>query len=362
MRLKRINSNGSRTENGRSSSASHPIVVLHNGDLRRRKVRERLPFGRISRLAKGGRPAFLSCNGDKNGAAAGIGGTEAINELIMPDPLTSPTLQAHLDAIPGTIICEEINRVIPSLDALGINFSVSHVLTRLRDGKYRKPPYLSCRYNSGNLGGINIVAFYHTLLGDWELMEKRATRYRIRIRAAIREEMIHAVQLLTVRTRYNKSPEVREKHRTAELYYERLLDQIVEELVVTADGRSLILTAAQIYYEDWSINCMEKLKLTDKKLHGRNGYLVSELIRQLVQIRFGEPLSEEAKGKAWDKNRVFRVGGYGTTENLLSSMAATLRQAVPKLAELSPTLFEALAAIESMIEDIQRGQVKADLV
>jgi hypothetical protein len=77
------------------------------------------------------------------------------------------------------------------------------------------------------------------------------------------------------------------------------------------------------------------------------------LIRQLIQIRFGEPLSEEAKGKAWDKNRVFKLGDYGTTENLLSAMARTLRQAVPKLAELSPTLTEALHSIESMIRRIQ---------
>ena len=42
---------------------------------------------------------------------------------------------------------------------------------------------------------------------------------------------------------------------------------------------------------------MQKLRETDKKLHGRDGYLVSELIRQLVQIRFGELTSEEAKGK-----------------------------------------------------------------
>jgi hypothetical protein len=56
---------------------------------------------------------------------------------------------------------------------------------------------------------------------------------------------------------------------------------------------------------------MQKLKETDKKLHGRDGYLVSELIRQLVQIRFGELTSEEAKGKIWDQKRLF------TTENLV---------------------------------------------
>jgi hypothetical protein len=98
---------------------------------------------------------------------------------------------------------------------------------------------------------------------------------------------------------------------------------------------------------------MEKLRAMDNKLHGMDGYLVSELIRQLVQIRIGELTSEEAKGTAWDKNRIFYVGRFGTTENLLKSMAGTLRQAVPKLVNLSPTLAEALTEIERTIQKIQ---------
>jgi hypothetical protein len=44
------------------------------------------------------------------------------------------------------------------------------------------------------------------------------------------------------------------------------------------------LHAAQLYYEDWSITSLQKLRKVDKELHGRPGYQVSELIRQLVQI------------------------------------------------------------------------------
>jgi hypothetical protein len=76
---------------------------------------------------------------------------------------------------------------------------------------------------------------------------------------------------------------------------------------------------------------MEELCQADRKYHGRDGYLVIELIRQVIQIRFGELITEEAKGRAWDKCRIFFVGEYGTTENLMKSMAATLRQAVPRL-------------------------------
>ena len=96
------------------------------------------------------------------------------------------------------------------------------------------------------------------------------------------------------------------------------------------------------------------LRETDKKLHGRDGYLVSELIRQLVQIRFGELTSEEAKGKTWDKKRLFNTAKFGTTENLLRFMAGTLRQGVSKLISLSPTLTEALLEIEGTIQKIHQ--------
>ena len=50
-----------------------------------------------------------------------------------------------------------------------------------------------------------------------------------------------------------------------------------------------------------------------------------------ILSRFGELTSEEAKGKAWDRKRLFNTGRFGTTENLLRFMAGTLRQAAPKL-------------------------------
>ena len=256
-------------------------------------------------------------------------------------------------ADPRDIVFEEIRRSKPCLNTLGIGFSVSRVKVRLRDGRPRRLPYFACCYNIENLGNVNIVAFYYALIADWGLLEGEANTYRQRIRSAIREEMIHAVQVITVKKRYDQSPNLGARFENAEAYYESLLGRIIEELATSEEGQRLILTAAKLYYEDWTINSMEKLRSADKKYHGRDGYLVSELIRQLVQIRFGEPTSEEAKGKAWDKNRIFYVGSFGTTENLLRSMAATLRQTIPKLAHLSPTLIEALTEIEETIQAIQ---------
>jgi hypothetical protein len=252
------------------------------------------------------------------------------------------------------ILSSEIARARPSLRALGIGFSVSHAGRQMRAGKHKRPPYFACCYNVGNLGDVNIVAFYHPLIADWELMAKDADGYRMRVRSAIREEMIHSIQVMTVKERYDRSTELRGQFRTAESYYEHLLGKIIEELATTAEGQGLVCTAAQLYYEDWSITSIERLRETDKKLHGRDGYLVSELIRQLVQIRFGELTSEEAKGRAWDRERVFDAKKFGTTENLLRFMAGTLREAVPKLIGLSPTLSEALAEIERTIQKIEK--------
>jgi hypothetical protein len=206
----------------------------------------------------------------------------------------------------------------------------------------------------GNLGNVNIVAFYHPLIADWELMEKDAEGYRMRIRSAIREEMIHSIQVITVKSRYDGSIDLTRQFKTAESYYEHLLGKIIEELATSREGQEVVCTAAQLYYEDWSITSMQKLRETDKKLHGRDGYLVSELIRQLVQIRFGELTSEEAKGKMWDQKRLFNTAKFGTTENLLRFMAGTLRQGVSKLISLSPTLTEALLEIEGTIQKIHQ--------
>ena len=208
-------------------------------------------------------------------------------------------------------------------------------------------------YNVGKLGDVNIVAFFHRLIADWELMEKDPKAYRMRIRSAIREEMIHSIQVMTVKSRYDRSGDLIRQFKTAEVYYEHLLGKIIEELATTREGQDLVCTAAQLYYEDWSITSMQKFRETDKKLHGRDGYLVSELIRQVVRIRFGELTSEEAKGKAWDRRQLFNTSRFGTTENLLRFMAGTVRQAAPKLISLSPTLADALFEIERTIQKIQ---------
>ncbi len=276
----------------------------------------------------------------------------------MPDLTTLHQAFATVEFPPKKILSSEIIRAKPSLKALAIGFSVSQAKMRIRRGKPKKPPYFACCYNVGDLGDVNIVAFYHPLVADWDLMERDAEAYRMRIRSAIREEMIHSTQVITVKRRYEESIELMRQFKTAESYYQHLLGKIIEELATSKEGQEVVCTAAQLYYEDWSITSMQKLREIDKRLHGRDGYLVSELIRQVVQIRFGELTSEEAKGKAWDRQRLFNTSKFGTTENLLRFMAGTLRQAVPKLISLSPTLAEALLEIERTIQKIQ--QIRGD--
>jgi hypothetical protein len=281
---------------------------------------------------------------------------EQKNNMATSALLFPPKLTGYAQDCANEILFDEIRRVKPSLNALGIGFSVSRVKLRTRGGKRRKPPYFACCYNIENLGDVNIVAFYYPLIMDWDLMEANTDRYRKRIHSALREEMIHAVQVVAVKKRYERSPELRSRFKDAETYYEHLLGKIIEELTRSKKCEVAVLMAAKLYYEDWTIGSMEKLRQADLKYHGRDGYLVSELIRQVVQIRFGELTSEEAKGNAWDKHRLFFVGEYGTTENLMKSMAKTLRQAVPELVSFSPTLTEALLEIEGTIRRIHENQ------
>jgi hypothetical protein len=268
------------------------------------------------------------------------------------DPLFASPPAKHTMSSPGRILFEEFRRRKPSLQALGIGFSVSRAKGISKGGRQRKPPYFACCYDVGNLAQVNVVAYYYPLIADWELMEADGDRYRRRVQSALREEMIHAIQVLTVKKRYERSSELSSRFLDAETYYDHLLGRIIAELARSKVGEKAILTAAKLYYEDWTISSIEKLRQADRKYHGRDGYLVCELIRQVTQIRFGELMSEEAKGKAWDKHRIFFVGEYGTTENLMLAMAATLRQAVPHLIDLSPTLTEALTEIEATIQTI----------
>ncbi|MBV9392766.1 MAG: hypothetical protein JOY96_12845 [Verrucomicrobia bacterium] len=262
--------------------------------------------------------------------------------------------RADWEQEPTDILLSEFRYAEDLLQSLAIGFSVSHATIRLKQGKPRKPPYFSCRYNSKDLGHVNIVAFFYPLLADWDQMGKEAIRYRNRIRSAIREELIHSIQVLTVKKRYDESAELQHRFDDAEQYYQYILGQVIEELASTREGQTAVLTAAQLYYEDWSITGIERLRETDRRCHGRDGYMVSELIRQLVQIRFGEMLSEEAKGSAWDKYRVFNVGDFGTAEDLLRWMAGRLRNLAPDLPQMSPTLAEALKEIEKAITELHQ--------
>src|SRR5690349_2697125 len=90
--------------------------------------------------------------------------------LEMPELIEVCLPPVNADLAPRTVLCCEIARAKPSLKALGIGFSVSYARKRMKRGKPRKPPYFASCYNVGDLGDINIVAFYHPLIADWDLM------------------------------------------------------------------------------------------------------------------------------------------------------------------------------------------------
>ena len=251
------------------------------------------------------------------------------------------------------VLFDEIRRFLPALDALEVRLS----LDRSRPALGEKVPYFACRYDVDTLEHVNIAAFTSPLLTDWEILERSEPAYRERIRAAFREELIHAVQVITARSNYQSTRSLRQQFPNAEVYYEHLLETVFSELTADDQGREEVLNAARLYYEDNTITTLEKLRAANAAIHGRGNYMASELVRQLVQIRAGEPTSEEAKGKAWDRQQTFRSLDCLNTQELLRSMAGTLRRAVPRLVCLSPTLEEVLTEIERVLPpDAAAGQ------
>ena len=86
------------------------------------------------------------------------------------------------------------------------------------------------------------MAFSYPLIADWNLMEADIDQYRNRIHSALREEMIRAVQVLTVKKRYERSAELRSRFDDAEIYYDSLLGRIIEELASSNEGEKAFLT------------------------------------------------------------------------------------------------------------------------
>src|SRR5258708_33410314 len=99
-------------------------------------------------------------------------------------------------------------------------------------------------------------------------MERQPENYRRRIRAAFREEMIHAVQVIAARNRFDHTPELQDRFADTEAYYEALLGRIIDELAVSAEGHEAALTAARLDYEDWTITNIEDLRQVDRNRHG----------------------------------------------------------------------------------------------
>jgi hypothetical protein len=123
------------------------------------------------------------------------------------------------DLSPREILFQETRGFKSSLEPLNVGLAVSRAKIRLKGGEPRRPPYFTCCYDIGTLLNVNIVAFLYPLLADWELMERRTEKYRLRIQAALREEMVHAVQVIAARSRYETTPDLQQRFPDTEAYY-----------------------------------------------------------------------------------------------------------------------------------------------
>ena len=75
----------------------------------------------------------------------------------------------------------------------------------------------------------------------------------------VREEMIHAVQVIAARNRFDHTPELPDRFADTEAYYESLLGRIIDELAVTKKATRSNYRG-EVHYEDWTINNMEDLR------------------------------------------------------------------------------------------------------
>jgi hypothetical protein len=131
---------------------------------------------------------------------------------------------------PAAVLFEEFRRLKPFLDTLKVGFCVSRRKGGSRRARRKRLPYFTCCYDPGTLANVNIVAFYYPLITDWEMMEADGDQYRARIRSALREEMIHALQVLTAKARYERSCELGTRFEDAEAYYDNILGKVIQEL------------------------------------------------------------------------------------------------------------------------------------
>ena len=78
----------------------------------------------------------------------------------MPDLIELHQPFATADFAPKSILSGEFAHAKPSLRTLGIRFrSLREETDKSRETE--EAPYFACCYNVGNLGDVNVVAFYH---------------------------------------------------------------------------------------------------------------------------------------------------------------------------------------------------------
>lgn len=203
-------------------------------------------------------------------------------------------------------------------------------------------PYFATLFNSRDLDGIEVLCYETEVLEDRK--DLKPTDFKTRVRAGFREEIIHALQILSTKERFNRlaNPE-KTQERSAGDYYKKIQRDLFNELASTPEGQSLLVDSGRLYYADPTIQTVEDLREYDITYHRREGYITVELTRQLVEIRLGVQTSEENRGKSWDKGDRFKEHAFS-----LESLAQTIKTHAPNPRALSPLMGEVIEEIETL--------------
>jgi hypothetical protein len=229
----------------------------------------------------------------------------------------------------------------------------------LRRDDSRKPnnPYLATTYNADDLECIGVTAYEKELLKDKDHLNPQ--EFKQRVRSGLKEEVIHALQILSTKERFKKLPQsTQEKEKTPGDFYRKVQKELFEELSSTKEGRNLLIASGKLYYANPKISSIEDLKNADITHHKREGYITVELTRQIIQIRLGEVTSEESLKKAWDKAKSF---GYGAHKKQLEALAQTIRKHASEPSKISPLMGEIVKDIENLTKIINEKKEKSDL-
>jgi N-acetyl-anhydromuramyl-L-alanine amidase AmpD len=206
-------------------------------------------------------------------------------------------------------------------------------------------------------GRITLEYNPHLVAQDAATIQAQGGDFRNQIRASVQEELIHAAHLAELRDSWRKTDPAHPFDSFANKYHSDLLDQTQRVMAdaerrgnkpLAQDIRQALRESIDVYdpqigskFPDAADQTLARVK-TDPMLASS---VANELVRQLVQIRSGNPITEHS----WQ-------GLLGTAKQWITRTLAGLRRLAGKVQTgyAGRMLRDAVISTETRLRDIQR--------